>query len=200
MSILRSLAGCSDSKPGGRESSELEPAACIKDVEPFAWRLSCGLNPAWEGESSDINSLTLQRLGPVAHETRRDRLDPIVATPPATHRIESDLDETRRDARLQRQGRAGQGERSTERTHGRGGDRGRLGLAPPRPGGGGGGFGGEGRGGGEETGGGEEARRRMWWLASAPLYPALDAPSPFSYLSSRRFAFLSFLLVFLPSC
>ena len=45
MSILRSLVGCNDSKPGGSESSELGPAACINH-EPFAWRLSCGLNPA----------------------------------------------------------------------------------------------------------------------------------------------------------
>lgn len=57
MSILRSLLGGNDSKPGGKESSELGPAAC-SNHEPFAWRLSCGLNPAWEGESSDRKSLT----------------------------------------------------------------------------------------------------------------------------------------------
>jgi hypothetical protein len=45
MSILTLLVGCDDSKPGGSESSELGPAAC-NNHEPFAWRLSCGLNPA----------------------------------------------------------------------------------------------------------------------------------------------------------
>jgi hypothetical protein len=45
MSMLTLLAGCNDSKPGGRESSKLGPAACINH-EPLAWRLSCGLNPA----------------------------------------------------------------------------------------------------------------------------------------------------------
>lgn len=48
----------------------------------------------------------------MAHETRLDRLDPMAT--PATHRIESDLDETRAETPY-----AAAAGRSTEQTRGR---------------------------------------------------------------------------------
>jgi hypothetical protein len=112
---------------------------------------------------------TLQRLGPVAHETRLDLLEPIAATDEQPNRIRSrqkGRDESRAETLLPPKADRGDG-------------LGRLGF-PSLPSA----WRRRRRVDGkeeEETGGGGEAKRRMCWRRR--LCPC--------YLSSRRFAFIS---------